>query len=69
LTAEVKVVDGAADASLTDAAARDVVRYRRPFEGDATVEVVAKTVVDDALGTADGQAVAELLSAAMAFAF
>jgi len=69
LTAEVKVVDGAADASLTDAAAGDVVRYRRPFEGDATVEVVAKTVVDDALGTADGQAVAELLSAAMAFAF
>ena len=64
LEAEVKVVDGAAEASLADAEHGALMRSAR---GD--VEVVSPDYVDDMAGTAAGRAVAALLAAAMEFAF
>ena len=64
LAAEVKVVDGAAEASLSDADHGVLVRSAR-----GGVEVVSHDYVDDLAGTAEGRAVAALLAAAMEFAF
>ena len=64
LAAEVKVVDGAAEASLADAEHGVLVRSAR-----GAVEVVSHGSVDDMAGTAEGRAVAALLAAAMEFAF
>ena len=64
LEAEVKVVDGAAEASLADAEHGVLMRSAR-----GSVEVVSDDYVDDMAGTAEGRAVAALLAAAMEFAF
>ena len=64
LAAEVKVVDGAAEASLSDADHGVLMRSAR-----GGVEVVAREAVDEIAGTAEGRAVAALLAAAMEFAF
>ncbi|CAH0377511.1 unnamed protein product [Pelagomonas calceolata] len=64
LAAEVKVVDGAAEASLGDAEHGVLMRSTR-----GGVEVVSHDYVDDMAGTAAGRAVATLLAAAMEFAF
>jgi hypothetical protein len=64
LAAEVKVVDGAAEASLADADHGVLLRSAR-----GGVEVVSHDYVDDMAGTAAGRAVAALLAAAMEFAF
>ena len=64
LEAEVKVVDGAAEASLSDAEHGVLMRSAR-----GAVEVVARETVDEMTGTAAGRAVAALLAAAMEFAF
>ena len=64
LSAEVKVVDGAAEASLADAEHGVLMRSAR-----SGVEVVAREAVDEMAGTAAGRAVAALLAAAMEFAF
>jgi len=64
LEAEVKVVDGAAEASLGDAEHGVLMRSAR-----GAVEVVSDDYVDDMAGTAEGRAVAALLAAAMEFAF
>ena len=64
LSAEVKVVDGAAEASLGDAEHGVLMRSAR-----SGVEVVAREAVDEMAGTAAGRAVAALLAAAMEFAF
>ena len=64
LAAEVKVVDGAAEASLADAEHGVLMRSAR-----GAVEVVSHDYVDDMAGTAAGRAVAALLAAAMEFAF
>ena len=64
LSAEVKVVDGAAEASLGDAEHGVLLRSTR-----GAVEVVSHDYVDDMAGTAAGRAVAALLAAAMEFAF
>jgi len=64
LEAEVKVVDGAAEASLGDAEHGVLMRSAR-----GAVEVVSDDYVDGMAGTAAGRAVAALLAAAMEFAF
>ena len=64
LAAEIKVVDGAAEASLSDADHGVLMRAAR-----GGVEVVSNDYVDDMAGTAAGRAVAALLAAAMEFAF
>ena len=64
LEAEVKVVDGAAEASLGDAEHGVLMRSTR-----GVVEVVSPDYVDGMAGTAAGRAVAALLAAAMEFAF
>ena len=64
LEAEVKVVDGAAEASVSDADHGVLMRSTR-----GAVEVVSHDYVDDMAGTAAGRAVAALLAAAMEFAF